>query len=37
MQQFQKKTNRSPGGAASSTRSSKDENSVKVSRQHSSA
>ena len=31
-QQFQK-ANRSPGGAASSTRSSKDENSVKVSRQ----
>ena len=31
MQQFQKKANHSPEGAASSTRSSKDANSVKVS------
>ena len=37
VQQFQKKANHSPGGAASSTRSSKDANSVKVSRQPSSA
>ena len=32
VQQFQKKANHSLGGAASSNRSSKDENSVKVSR-----
>ena len=37
LQQFQKKANHSPRGAASSTRSSKDANSVKVSRQPSSA
>ena len=33
-QQFQTKAKHSPGGAASSTRSSMDANSVKVSRQH---
>ena len=36
VQQFQKLANHSPGGAASSTRSSKDENRVKFSRQPSS-